>query len=1431
MGRSHGPGRKGNNRRPDNGQTNTNAAGIELGEDTRSSSTPPARDSRHSQDGENMTLALYGKSRRRQGGLLLAGVVAVLVAMLAGVATFTDAFAHSASISKSVTCANDTWSVDWKLTGDYPSKRLVIHSWSVTGGGSTSAITPSPIPVGTNPQQATSSTTGIPASVSEVTATAQIYWDNGSGGNRYPSSGYVTETKTAKWSDSCAKIIVKKVIESGNANTPFYVTLDNKSSGDEGSGSGLQFNPTALVRFVDFDSGDDDDDFDFTEAAVAGWNVTGWKILQDPSEKSCPAANAQFGSQDNKWQSGSNGQYTTGQVNVDKGKTVTVCFRNAGPPDVNIQIHKYLPKANDNNPWENQGSGQGDWKYTIYADNGGAPGAVLHSNIDHLNPSPSFPKQTVWIKETDTDGDAFYGWFVPDGDNNSGNDKCNQSPANFTTGNPDNRYSTAEYLKIDASFFDTTGNQTGLFHICAYNKPRVYDPGIQKVAANPSYSGGYAQWLIKVDNTANTQAVDVKIQDSGVVNNGAVTGGTCSDGDISDGEMLCSVNAGATLVVPVKKAVSQQCRAGEASNSATISWKVPGSNEYTSLGTVGPVVVTIPANTELCDKPGITKEANTTSTTDPSAVKWTVTVTNPASGTGTTQTVYIKDTGVNVVSGPTYTGSANCTIPGGSSFEQELTSANGVQCSMPNNSTISFVVKPAGTISRACPDKLYNNTAYLYIGSTTNTPLTAQGAEITLQGNPELCTRDLEICKVVVGNGDGYIESGTFNFDVREAGAGPNIFNGVGGLSAAEPNPDTANSDGTEVCVTKQVPTTKNIEVVEWSSRPVGWVGDASGYPQYSINGGTRTSNNTTSSIAAGSSSVKVTFYNKTLPRTREIEIEKYFVGTGNYVAGAGDVPTFTLNDPDYPAVTFESACVPLANGMNNHLAWTCTVPWNWDGTVTETPAPGWEQVAVAGPDLRCEPPLSRIEALVALVQRLTTLGEGDTLKSSWKFCNRPYAEVKVQKVFVGDFASYPAFTFQSNLPGGAGDAGPAANTTVTVYDEAIDLGTYNVQEDQFLSQQEGCFGDTAAGYYTEVSVAKNGSAIVAKHEAGSASIPATAPGDQVTVTFYNTRCELAASPIVIIEKFADPAGNRSGTTSISGFQIAVFVDGVQLDGDLDAPGIQPFTSKGEQIVIAGLNPATVTAVEVNPNTGGWKFTGSKTDLGDDGSFEKSVATQPAAETITYDDVVRFNFYNQPRVNIEVNKTEISLATPAGGPGAGWSFTLTGCNITPQVAVTGANGKATFSDLPPAVGCTYTVTETVKSGWSAINPVQVTAPTAAGQTAVLSFTNVKIEVCTNCVTIVTPTPTTPTATATPKPSETPTSPTATPETPTQKPTEEATAGARTPGPGQTPIAPSTGNGLLGSGPAGVNMLLALVGLLAISLGTTILALGRKSSRR
>jgi hypothetical protein len=106
----------------------------------------------------------------------------------------------------------------------------------------------------------------------------------------------------------------------------------------------------------------------------------------------------------------------------------------------------------------------------------------------------------------------------------------------------------------------------------------------------------------------------------------------------------------------------------------------------------------------------------------------------------------------------------------------------------------------------------------------------------------------------------------------------------------------------------------------------------------------------------------------------------------------------------------------------------------------------------------------------------------------------------------------------------------------------------------------------------------------------------------------------------------------------------------------------------------------------------------------------------------------------------------------------------------------------------------------------------------------------------------TPTPTpTNTPTQTPTPSPTPTNtPTPTPTntptlTPTPTPTQPSTpiddvAGTRTPGPAQTPIAPSTGTGILGTSGTTASLLMALLGVLAMTGGLGVLALGRKRNR-
>lgn len=137
-----------------------------------------------------------------------------------------------------------------------------------------------------------------------------------------------------------------------------------------------------------------------------------------------------------------------------------------------IQVHKYLPKdpPNASAPWQNQGVGQGAWTYTVYPSLADAQaGSNAIATFDELGKnSPSLPLTELWVKETGMPaGQDFFGWFVPDGDGDSGNDKCNQQPFDGST------MDRSAILHIPAEYWATKGNRTGLFHICAYNAPRT----------------------------------------------------------------------------------------------------------------------------------------------------------------------------------------------------------------------------------------------------------------------------------------------------------------------------------------------------------------------------------------------------------------------------------------------------------------------------------------------------------------------------------------------------------------------------------------------------------------------------------------------------------------------------------------------------------------------------------------------------------------------------------------------------------------------------------------------------------------------------------------------------------------------------------------------------------------------------------------------
>jgi len=112
------------------------------------------------------------------GGLLLLGLLAVLVAMIAGVATFTAAFAHNTSYSSTRQCDES-----WSATGTYhggSQERLIVLSDVVINGDAFATS-------GWNTESPLSFSTTVPAGVTFVSppsGTTLHYWKGTYNGNR-----------------------------------------------------------------------------------------------------------------------------------------------------------------------------------------------------------------------------------------------------------------------------------------------------------------------------------------------------------------------------------------------------------------------------------------------------------------------------------------------------------------------------------------------------------------------------------------------------------------------------------------------------------------------------------------------------------------------------------------------------------------------------------------------------------------------------------------------------------------------------------------------------------------------------------------------------------------------------------------------------------------------------------------------------------------------------------------------------------------------------------------------------------------------------------------------------------------------------------------------------------------------------------------------
>jgi hypothetical protein len=519
---------------------------------------------------------------------------------------------------------------------------------------------------------------------------------------------------------------------------------------------------------------------------------------------------------------------------------------------------------------------------------------------------------------------------------------------------------------------------------------------------------------------------------------------------------------------------------------------------------------------------------------------------------------------------------------------------------------------------------------------------------------------------------------------------------------------------------------------------------------------------------------------------------------------GAGETVTCVFTNTQRGHIAIEKQTLP--NGSNRSFEFTPNYgsPFSLsDGGTNNSAAlvPGTYNVAesaTAGWDLTsavCDDG-SPVTAI--------SLQAGETV--TCVFTNTQRAHLTINKVVVAQPLLIENGTFDLQLDGST-KAGAVGNGGTTGVME-VPAGNHSVGE-------TGAGATNLGNYTASITCGAAGSGSVGQISLGLN----LAPGATVVCTITNTRNPVLDTPALVVNKFNDPLGNKTGSGgTLDGWTITITgTSGPALGHTFSAvTGALAGSSDNGRVRFDGIFEGTYSVGET-PQAG-WQVIGSRLN----GGNEDNDAIRDGAQVVTVlagqSPVV--DFYNRALVTIEVQKTETSTAGSKAGQG--WTFTLSGCGITPIVKTTGADGKAIFSNLFPALGCSYTVTESTQQGWTVVPSASQTVSPQTGGTVTIFFNNIKNEpgCFPNCQTTQpTPAPTPPT----------PVPPTATNTSAPAAPTSVSTVqGERTPGP--TPKPPATGAGF-GTPVGSANAFMAFVGLLVISLGLGVIAMGRNKRTR
>lgn len=288
----------------------------------------------------------------------------------------------------------------------------------------------------------------------------------------------------------------------------------------------------------------------------------------------------------------------------------------------------------------------------------------------------------------------------------------------------------AEFIRIAPG---DLGSET--VHCIAYNVNPT-EPSASKAAAG--YTGGKAHWTITVNNPKPAAGTAFTITDTDVDLDGAA-GGTCA-GDLSAG-LDCSIDPGGTLVLQVSRTVSQECQPTTASNTATVVRQM-GAAPVPVPGTLS-ADVDIPADTDLCDKPSLTKTAAAYDSGSGTA-RWTITINN--------NVLDAADRIVVVDDPDTELAEAAC----GSSAGQTV---SGLSCKVAAGATLSFQVQRKVDID-TCEGTTALNSAEAKLDGSHIPGSPTGDVSTNIPGDDDFCPSTVTVQKYYDNDDSGTINAG-----------------------------------------------------------------------------------------------------------------------------------------------------------------------------------------------------------------------------------------------------------------------------------------------------------------------------------------------------------------------------------------------------------------------------------------------------------------------------------------------------------------------------------------------------------------------------------------------------------------------------------------------------------------------------------------------